>query len=198
LAKARQGTTTEQSLLVRMRWKMNADFVGVRAGNNLVSLGSQDFTFGKAIVIGFLNIFPRGGTYPPESFHMTFYNRGNLDNSHACSNAFGMTCYPNVKDTPIYRDTWYTVETYVVSSTCLTCRNATVKWWVDGVLQGNYTNLNYGDGIINEWQINHLWDGTSTTQCGPPTNPSNAIGRDCRKDQYLYFDHVILAAVGAK
>ncbi len=81
------------------------------------------------------------------------------------------------------------------TSTCPTCKNGTVKWWIDGVLQGSYTNLNYGDGIVNEWQINHTWDSSLAVQCGPPTNPANPKGRDCTKDQIHYFDHVVLASV---
>jgi len=65
------------------------------------------------------------------------HNSGNLNNAHACAYGIGEVCYPNAKDTPIYPDTWYTIEAYVVSSTCITCRNATVKWWVNGELNDN-------------------------------------------------------------
>jgi hypothetical protein len=55
---------------------------------------------------------------------------------------------------------------------------------------------NYGEGIVNEWQINHNWDGgIDETECGPPTNPGNPKGRDCTKDQIHYFDHVVLGSV---
>lgn len=178
---------------------MNADFVGLRTNNKLVFLAAQDFTFGRQGMNGLLSVPARGGEYPPKSFQMSFgHNTGNLDNSHVCNADLGLICPPNVADTPLYTDVWYTVEAYVIASTCPTCRNATVKWWIDGVLQANYTNLNYGDGIVNQWQINHTWDGSLDKQCGPPTNPSNTLGRDCTKDQMHFFDHVILAAVGAK
>lgn len=186
------------NLYMCMTWKMNADFVGLRTANKLVFLAAQDFTYGKSGMNGLLMLNPRDG-YPPKSFRMIFaHNSGQLDNSHACSADLGLICNPNVTDTPIYPDTWYTVEAYIVASTCQTCKDAKVKWWINGTLQGNYTNLNYGDGIINEWQINHTWDGSRDKQCGPPTDPSNAIGRDCTKDQIHYFDHVILASVNGK
>lgn len=184
------------NLYMCMTWKMNADFVGLRTNNKLVFLAAQDFTFGRAGVNGLLSVPARDG-YPPTSFQMVFnHNTGSLDNSHVCAADLGLVCKPNVADTPLYPNVWYTVEAQVISSTCSTCRNGTVRWWINGVLQGNYTNLNYGDGIINQWQINHTWDGSLDKQCGPPTNPANAIGRDCQKDQVHYFDHVTLASVG--
>jgi hypothetical protein len=181
-------------LYMCMTWKMNADFVGLQVANKLVFLAAQDFTFGKQGMNGFFDVHKRTEKYPDKNFQLLFgHNTGNLDNSHACAYDMGLVCFPNVSDTNLVPDTWYTVEAYVIASTCPTCKNGTVKWWIDGVLQGSYTNLNYGDGIINEWQINHTWDGA--TKCGPPTNPENPKGRDCTKDQIHYFDHVVLASV---
>ncbi len=187
------------NLYVCMRWKMNKDFIGLRTNNKLIFIAAQDFPFGQAESNGVLSVPARDGYPLHASYQMVFgHNSGNLNNAHACTYGIGEVCYPNAKDTPIYPDTWYIIEAYVASSTCITCRNATVKWWVNGELNGNYTNLNYGSGIVNEFQINHTWDGGSDKQCGPPTNPSNVNGRDCRKDQIHYFDHVILASVGGK
>ncbi len=181
-----------------MRFKMGAGYVGQQTANKLFFLAAQDFTFGKTGMNGFFGL--QGSTsYPAPTFSLYFgHNSGNLDNSHACIADLGLGCIPNVNKTEMKPDTWYTIEAYMIASTCITCRNATVKWWVDGLLQGNYTNLNYGDGIVNEWQLNHTWDGGGAVQCGPPTNPSNVKGRDCRKDQIYYFDHVVLAAKGGR
>lgn len=177
------------------RWKMNAQFVGLRTSNKLVFQAAQDWTYGKAGMNGLLMLNPL--SYGSGNFQMIFaHNSGNYDNSHACAADLGLICYPNVTSTTVQADTWYTVEFYVIASTCTTCRNSTVRWWLNGVLQGSYTNLNYGDGIVNEWQINHTWDGSTDKQCGPPTNPSNAIGRDCRNPQIHYFDELLIASVG--
>ena len=183
-------------LYMCMTWKMNSDFVGIQTANKLVFLAAQDFTFGKQGMNGLLGVNKRTNKYPDKNFQLIFgHNSGNLDNSHACAYDLGLACFPNVSDTNLVPDTWYTVEAYVIASTCPTCKNGTVKWWIDGVLQGSYTNLNYGDGIVNEWQINHTWDSSLAVQCGPPTNPANPKGRDCTKDQIHYFDHVVLASV---
>lgn len=117
---------------------MNKDFVGLRTNNKLVFLASQDFPFGKAESNGLLSVPARDGYPLHTSYQMVFgHNSGNLNNAHACAYGIGEVCYPNAKDTPIYPDTWYTIEAYVVSSTCITCRNATVKWWVNGELNDN-------------------------------------------------------------
>ncbi len=181
-----------------MRFKMNADYVGQQTANKLFFLAAQDFPFGHTANNGFFGL-GGSGSYPSPTFSLYFgHNSGNLDNSHACIADLGLGCIPNVNKTEMKPDTWYTIEAYIISSTCITCRNGTVKWWIDGLLQGNYTNLNYGDGVVNQWQLNHTWDRGSAVQCGPPTNPSNKSGRDCRKDQIYYFDHVLLAAKGGK
>lgn len=177
------------------RWKMNAQFVGLRTSNKLAFQAAQDWTYGRAGMNGLLMLNPL--SYGSGNFQMIFaHNSGNYNNSHACATDLGLICYPNVTSTTVQADTWYTVEFYVIASTCTTCRNATVRWWLNGTMQGNYTNLNYGDGIVNEWQINHTWDGSTDKQCGPPTNPSNAIGRDCRNPQIHYFDELLIASVG--
>jgi hypothetical protein len=177
---------------------MNSSFVGIREGNKLFIQAAQDFTYGHQGMNGVFYINKRGADYPNQNFQLFFsHNSGNLDNSHACSFDLGLGCMPNVSDPNLVPNVWYTVEAYIVASSCPTCRNATVKWWVDGGLIGNYTNLNYGDSIVNQWQINHTWDNAEGKRCGPPTDPSNPRGRDCTYgDQIHYFDELLIAAVG--
>lgn len=180
------------------RWKMNASFVGIREGNKLFFQAAQDFTYGRRGMNGVWYVNKRSSDYPYQQYQLLFsHNSGNLDNSHVCPFDLGLACLPNVADTMILPDTWYTIEVYTIASSCPTCRNATVKWWVNGALNGNYTNLNYGDGIVNQWQINHTWDNGEGKRCGPPTDPSNPRGRDCTYgDQIHYFDELLIAAVG--
>lgn len=187
------------NLYVCMTFKMNKDFVGIRTANKVFFVADQDFPSGHATVNGYFGL-GNGGIYPPSSFELYFGHNtgGGLDNSHTCLLDHGLYCSANKTKTPIVPDTWYTVEAYVVSSKSMTSRDGIVKWWVNGTLNGSYSDMNYGDGVINEWQLNHTWDGSSAVQCGAPTNPANDKGRDCTKDQIYSFDHVILASVGAK
>jgi hypothetical protein len=183
---------------VCFRWKMNSQFVGIRTANKLFFVAAQDWTFGKAGNNAFFGVKPFDtSNYPSSSvpFFMFFgHNSGNLDNSHTCSLDLGLQCNPNAASIPLYPDTWYTVEAYSIASSSLTSRNGGVKWWINGTLNGNYTNLNYGDGIINQFQINHTWDGSSAIQCyNAATNP---LGRDCTNPQIHYFDELLVASVG--
>ena len=182
------------NIYVCFRWKMNAQFVGIRTANKLVFVAAQDWTYGKQGGNGFFGLGQVGG-YPPTSFFMYFgHNSGNLDNSHACSADLGLGCNPNIATTSIVPDTWYTVEAYIISSSSTTSRNGTLKWWINGTLNGQYTNLNYIDGITNQFQINHTWDNSSAIQCYNVT--TNPLGRDCTNPQIHYFDELLIASVG--
>lgn len=82
-------------------------------------------------------------------------------------------CYPNVTTTPIVPGTWYRVEVYMKASTCPTCRDGAVRWWINGVLNGNYSNFAYGP-LVNEWVWSETWDGAGNGN-GFTTNPSHYI-----------------------
>lgn len=172
-------------LYVGFYWKMNADFQGGPFGNKLFFMRTFENPAGGELVNGvFLLSSGRDeqGNWVP--FHLNFsHNTGGdrLDNSHACDADMGLTCRPNVNDVPIQRDTWYLVEAYVKASTCMTCRDATVRWWINGELVGDYTNLNYGSGVVNEFVFDHTWDGYPNIQCQ---------NRDCSKEWFHYLDHV--------
>jgi hypothetical protein len=188
------------NIYVCLRWKMNAQFVGIRAANKHIFIAAQDWTYGRLVLNGFFGVKPFDtSNYPASSVPFFYYFGPNSatqywDNSHACSLDFGLQCNPNVTSTPMYPDTWYTLEYYVISSSCNTCRNATVKWWVNNILNGNYTNLNYGDTIINQFQINHTWDGSNGIKCYNAV--SNPLGRDCTNPQIHYFDELVVASIG--
>lgn len=109
------------------------------------------------------------------------HNTGNLDNSHACAKDLGLTCYPNAGPGHIFIGRWHRIEAYVRASRCPTCRDAIVRWWVDGQLAGNYTNLNYGTKVVNEWVWGQTWDGAG-----------NALGRT--QDVHQYIDHLHISA----
>lgn len=178
-------------MYVGFYWKMNADFQGGAFGNKLFFVRTFENPAGAEPVNGvFLLTTGRDeqGNWVP--FHLNFSHNtgeGRINNSHACDADMGLTCHPNVNDVPIERDTWYLVEAYVKSSTCMTCRDATVRWWINGTLVGDYTNLNYGSGVVNEFVFDHTWDGYPNIQC---------INRDCSKEWFHYLDHVRISTRG--
>jgi len=72
---------------------------------------------------------------------------------------------------------WNRIEAYVHASTTSTSRDGIVRWWVNGQLAGNYTNLNYGGPVVNEWTWNETWDG-------------NRNGQGATRDWHHWIDHV--------
>jgi hypothetical protein len=109
------------------------------------------------------------------------HNTGTLDNSHACSQDLGLVCYSNMGSGNIYVGRWHRIEAYVRASRCPICRDAIVRWWVDGQLAGNYTNLNYGTKVVNEWVWAQTWDGHG-----------NSLGRT--QDVHQFIDHLHISA----
>ncbi len=50
-----------------------------------------------------------------------------------------------------------------------------MKWWLDGVLQGNFTNVNYPADAFDEFKFAPTWGGTGGTK---------------NEQDYFWFDHV--------
>lgn len=90
------------------------------------------------------------------------HNTSSLDNSHACAFDLGLVCNPNVASPFLIKGQWTKLEAYVKKSSTATSRDGIVRWWVNGILSGNYTNLNYAQNGLNEWVWSETWDGTVT------------------------------------
>lgn len=171
-----------KELYVALRWRTNSGFEGNRpAGNKLFFVRAHNWVFGGTGTNGYFGMFGPANTFP---MRIGFgHNTGPLDNSHTCQLDKGLLCNPNVATTPIYPGQWYTIETYVKASSCETCRDGIVRWWVNGTLNGNYTNMNYGTGVVNEWVWANTWDGTP-----------NGNGCCATRDWHHYVDHILIKA----
>jgi hypothetical protein len=80
---------------------------------------------------------------------------------------------PNVNATPVALGTWHQVEWYANRS------NRTVRWWLDGVLQGNHTDV-IAPVPFDMFQFSPTWGGNS--------------GARKRQTDHYWFDHVRLRA----
>lgn len=123
---------------------------------------------------------------PPGSPSGSIYfghNSGSLDNSHTCAHDLGLKCFPNVNPVQLIKGNWTKVEAYVKKSTTATSRDGIVRWWVNGILSGNYTNINYGQSGLNEWVWSETWDGTVT-------NPTPSV------DWSWYIDQLHISIPG--
>jgi hypothetical protein len=82
---------------------------------------------------------------------------------------------PNVTGTPVVLGVWHRVEWYVKYSTTGSSRDGVTRWWLDGVLQGEYRDLQTpGDAGFTEFQLAPTWGG---------------IGGTKNQTDYYWFDH---------
>ncbi len=82
---------------------------------------------------------------------------------------------PNVTGTPVVLGVWHRVEWYVKYSTNGSSRDGVTQWWLDGVLQGDYRDLQMpGDAGFTEFQFAPTWGGIGDTKA---------------EIDYYWFDH---------
>jgi len=72
-------------------------------------------------------------------------------------------CYANVQPVPVMPGNWYRIEAYFKASSCDTCHDGTVRWWITPkggtpVLAGNYSHFAYGPRV-DRWVWSETWDG---------------------------------------
>lgn len=90
---------------------------------------------------------------------------------------------PNVAATPVMLGTWHRIEWYVKYSTTATSRDGMTRWWLDGVLQGRYTDLQMpADAGFIEYQLAPTWGGVQ--------------GSKLETDTY-WFDHARISQPSA-
>ncbi len=77
----------------------------------------------------------------------------------------GRRLAPNVTATPVTLGTWHLIEWYVKYSTTNSSGDGITQWWLDGVLQGNYTDLHTpSDAGFYEYQLAPTWGGGGATK----------------------------------
>ncbi|HZH40687.1 MAG TPA: hypothetical protein VFD85_06735 [Gemmatimonadales bacterium] len=82
---------------------------------------------------------------------------------------------PNVNNTNVTLGQWHRIEWYLKYSTTSTSGDGVIKWWLDGVLQGDYENQNMPDDAgFEQFQFRPAWDGTDTKS----------------EQDYFWFDHL--------
>jgi hypothetical protein len=85
---------------------------------------------------------------------------------------------PNRTKTPLFYDRWYRIEWYVKWGSTPGVGDGIVRWWVDGVLNGEYTNVIFPDAGVGFQQF----EFAPTLQNPPPA------------EQHMYIDHTYLSA----
>lgn len=163
-----------REMYVGLMWRTNSQFQGRQVGNKTFFVrGPQNNS-----VFLFNNAALNNG-----SGSMIFsHNSANLNNSHTCALDMGLACYPNVGPGILNVGTWIKLEAYIKASTTNTSRDGIVRWWVNGVPAGNYTNMNVASLGLNEWVWSETWDGT--------VNPVPSV------DWSHFIDHLHISVPG--
>jgi hypothetical protein len=82
---------------------------------------------------------------------------------------------PNVNDVPVALGAWHNIELYFKYNNG--GANGIVRWWMDGTLIGDYTNISFpASGCFAELQLAPTWGG---------------VGDVKTETDYFWFDHVL-------
>lgn len=168
-----------RDLFVGLVFMMNPGFEQNSVGTNKVFfMRAHNWRFTGSQTNGYFAV--RGAA---NNLQLIFsHNTGTLNNAHVCAQDLGLTCFPNTGNTvTLVRGVQYKIEAYIHASTTPTSRDGILRVYINGILTHNYTNLNYGTGIVNEALIGQTWDGAGNGCC--PTVP-----------WHFYFDHFYVSA----
>ena len=129
---------------------------------------------------------PAGGgkitfLWPPEGHGVIYSNIGGSSAPHRINIATTWTPYgyrfwePNVTTTSITYDRWHRIEWYVKWASAPEAADGIVRWWVDGVLNGDYQRVQFPPCCMQQFEF------APTRQNPPPT------------EQYMYVDHTYVS-----
>lgn len=97
-----------------------------------------------------------------------YFPNSSVSNSHlspSYGDAVGTRhIFPNISDPPVTLGAWHRIEHYAKMSTTPTSRDGILRWWVDGVLVGSFTDVNYPQETISEFQFSPTWGGVGDTK----------------------------------
>jgi hypothetical protein len=69
---------------------------------------------------------------------------------------------PNVNNPTVSLGQWHRLEWYLKYESSYGARDGIIRWWLDGVLVGNHTNVRFpNDGGFVEYQISPTWGGNT-------------------------------------
>lgn len=86
---------------------------------------------------------------------------------------------PNTMTTPIGYDRWYRLEWYLQWESAPGAGDGVIRWWVDGVLNGDYRIINYPSSIPDD--AFSQFEFAPTLQYPPP------------REQYMYIGHTYVS-----
>jgi hypothetical protein len=86
---------------------------------------------------------------------------------------------PNVNNSPVTIGDWHRIEWYLKYDTAYQAGNGIIRWWLDGTLAGDYTDVRYPrDAGLVEYQLSPTWGG---------------VGGLKMATDYYRFDHLYIS-----
>lgn len=149
-------------------WHAHSSFI------NKIAFQFTDLTGGQLIQI----MFGNGGSEPYRVMSSLEFN--GVDNSHL-GNGYGdapgtWQLFGNASEGKVTLGHWHRIEVYIKKGTSSSSKNGIIRWWVDGILVGNFSNVNYPTPPFIEYQFSPTWGG--------------AVGARKSEEDYYYYDHV--------
>ena len=169
------------SAFIGLSWKPNAEYGGAPSGFNKLFLVSNQES-GSAFEF-------YGQPGQPKQLAWIPQNGGVLSNGHVAG-TFGddpgtRVFLSNVGNGYVTFGVWNKIEFYWKKSTTNSSRDGIARWWLNGALVGNYTNVNCGQSPFYWFSLNHTWDGYSGN-----VNPDHPTAWEHR------FDHLYISVGG--
>jgi len=153
-------STRYREMYFGLYWRSNPQFQGLPVGNKLFFLGS-DFGMNGCFTWNNSSLVNGSG---PILFNI---NTSGISNAHVFNGNTdpSLPWWPNVNigNASLTRGVWYKIEGYVKASTTRTSQDGILRWWVNDVMVGNYTNVNYcgpSGETLNRWMWTQAWDGS--------------------------------------
>ncbi len=140
-------------------WKANANWQSNSSNVNKLEFVYMDQSTGDAYVCIY---GPNGGPYELR-VALEFVNGDTRD-----------FLVPNVANIPVVLGQYHQIEWQMEYNTTTSPANGTVRWWMDGKLIGQYTDVLFPNTKIIEYQISPTWGGM------PDTKTQN---------DFFWFDH---------
>lgn len=145
-----------RELYFGLYWRTNPQFQGRVAGNKLFFL-SRDSGLNGVFLFG--NTTLSNGSAPL----LFVANTDGIGNAHILGTSDpGAPFFPNVGNGTLRVGVWTKIEAFIRASTTRTSQDGIVRWWINDVLVGSYTNVNYcgpNGETLNRWMQTQTWDG---------------------------------------
>lgn len=143
-------------------WKANANWQSNSSNVNKLEFVYMDQSTGDA----YLCLYgPNGGPYEIRAA-LEFVNGDTRD-----------FLVPNVANVPVVLGQFHKIEWQIEYNTTSSPANGTMRWWLDGQLIGQYTDIQFPSTKIGEYQISPTWGGM------PDVKTQN---------DFFWFDHAIV------